>query len=189
MPPFTDPLLDTFTNDAFVDSQDLITRANFTAQFDHYYWLHRLGWLIRKLDVDAVELNWLIHYNYQPGEDRDILNFRTLPVTAPVFPAPSPASYGKFLNLYDLFVLQNDHSTESLTVLDIVRKLDEDEDYTAANFGADMNLLHEEWRAADVIKLTSSLYLVYPADYVFVSSWQRLIKGSLTRKNSTARRN
>ena len=170
--PFAAPLRNTFTDPAFIDSQNVIasTGPAFVVQFERYYWLHRLSWLIRKLGISAEELNWLIDYNYQP-DSRDILDFRTLPVN---ILAPA-ASYGKFLNLYDLFQLQDRHSTQALTVFDIVAKLSTAASYPAASFGADLNLLHEEWQASDVIKLTDSLDLVYRGDYVFVSSWKRLL--------------
>lgn len=169
---FAAPLRDTYTDPAFIDSQNVIasTGPAFVVQFEHYYWLHRLSWLIRKLGISAEELSWLIDYNYQ-SDSRDILDFQTLP-TGTLAPA---ASYGKFLNLYDLFQLQDRHSTEALTVFDIVAKLSTAASYPDASFGADLHLLHEEWQAGDVIKLTFSLNLVYRDDYVFVSSWKRLL--------------
>ncbi len=178
-------LLDKFKENTFIIGSLPMSYGSDKTYFDCYYWLNRVGYLLKKWAVKIDELNWLLAYNYK-ADQKDILAIASLPIDN----MATAASYQKLVNLHQLFQLQRAHSIEGLSVLNILKKIDENATtpYPATAFANDLHLLHEEWTVADVDFLANNLNASYPTDYVFVSTWQRLEKAInfITQINGTA---
>lgn len=169
------PLLEDYTDPAFVGSSAALSRATDQNKFDGYYWLHRVAMLLRTLKITLAELDWVLRTQAQT----DVLDLDTLPVVFAVAPAlPDVASIDELLNLSDFMKFHHDHSEDDLSMLAVVERLINDGAYNGAMFGADVERL-TEWPAADVATLAGALDVAFPAGYAKIDAWRRLTRAFL----------
>ncbi|HYI11053.1 MAG TPA: neuraminidase-like domain-containing protein [Thermoanaerobaculia bacterium] len=179
---FAQPLLEDYTDPAFVASAGALTYATDQQKFDGYYWMHRVGLPLRQLRVTFSDLDWIIRTHTQT----QVLDLATLPIVFSPNP-PQVASIDRLLDLADYMQLHHTRSDEDASLLAMVDRLITDPGYTAALFAADVELL-TEWPADDVEALVNALDVAYPAGYRVFAGWQRLVKAFaiLTKLNGAA---
>jgi len=138
--------------------------------FDSWFWANRVAALLKKWKITLDDLNKLIVL----VDRAQLLDFLTLPLNA-TWPM---ASLEKLLRSARLLKMRDSFPEGKITLLEVLEKLYTEVatpgTYAAKDFAADVQLLNEDWLALDVVKLTASLDLAYPADYLLAESWERL---------------
>jgi len=136
-----------------------------TTTFNGWYWATRVATIWKNWKITFEELGKIIDLT----NGAQLLDFLTLPLddTQPV------AAIDRFLRTSRLLRLRDSLPESKITLLEVLEKLNAG-NYAAAYFAADVEQLNEDWFATDVEALTSSLDLVYPADYLLAESWERL---------------
>jgi hypothetical protein len=167
---FGHPLLQDYTDAAFIASSGALAYATDQQKFDGYYWMHRAGMLLRQMRVAFADLDWMIRTHAQT----QVLDLDTLPVVFNANP-PDVASIDRLLDTSDFMELHHRLSDADTSLLAMTDRLIGDAAYTAALFAADVELL-TEWPAADVEALVNALEVSYPAGYRTVAAWHRLTK-------------
>lgn len=178
------PLLEEYTDPAFVSSSAALSRATDQEKFDGYYWMHRVALVLRTFKVALPELDWMLRTHAQT----DVLDLDTLPIVLAVPPAvPDVAPIDRLLDLADFMKFHHDHSEDDLSMLAVAERLITDPGYTAPMFGADVERL-TEWPAADVATLAGALDIAFPAGYAKIGAWRRLTRAflMLRRLNASA---
>ena len=154
----------------FAATTGVVDHTTLPTAFDGWFWANRVAALLKKWKITLEDLNRLI-----PLADRaQLLDFRTLPLNV----TGSMASLERLLRTARLLRIRDSLPEGKITVLEILEKLNSEVQtpgtYVANDFATDVQLLNEEWRASDVMKLTASLDLAYPAVYLLAESWERL---------------
>lgn len=163
---FGHPILEDFTDSAFVTSVSAITNAPpYEEEVRAAYWLHRVALVIRTLRITFADLDWIVRRHAAAG----ITNFGGLPLDA----AAAPAALAPLLDLAEVMRLHHDFSDGQVSLLAMLERLIADAAYTRPLFAADAELLMR-WPRADVETLTNSLDLAYPAAYRTMPGWRRL---------------
>lgn len=171
--PVAHPLIEDFTSDSFVNSNDFLISAVHANRYTGYYWLHRLTLVIKQMKLTFSDLEWIIR-NHVPAE---VLDFQSLPGVYGES-LPSTTTLPGFLNLSDFMQLHQRYSDETLSLLDVVELVIKDiidAAYDNGKFSVDVERL-TEWKAADIKYLTDTdrLNVAYPSDYAKVENWKRL---------------
>jgi hypothetical protein len=159
-----DTILEFFTG-AFSTTSGAIDYTGFKNAFDTWYWLNRISTILKKWKVNLEEFGAIIALQ-TPAQ---LLDFRTLPIddNAPV------ASIDTFLRTNRLFKLRDTLPETSITLLEILERLNSG-NYANTDFAADVQLVNDAWNADDVKRLTETLDLTYPDDYLLAENWERL---------------
>ncbi len=164
-----DTLLTALTG-AFAATTGVVDYVTLTTTFDGWFWVNRVASLLKKWKISLEELNRLIVLT----DRAQLLDFGTLPLNA-IGPM---ASLEKLLRTARLLKMRDSFPEGKITLLEVLERLNNEVStpgtYAAKDFATDVQLLNEEWRASDVVKLTASIDLAYPADYLLAESWERL---------------
>jgi peptidoglycan hydrolase-like protein with peptidoglycan-binding domain len=160
----------THLSGVFAATTGVVDHTTLPTAFDGWFWANRVAALLKKWKITLEDLNRLV-----PLADRaQLLDFRTLPLNV----TGSMASLERLLRTARLLRIRDSLPEGKITVLEILEKLNNEVQtpgtYVANDFATDVQLLNEEWRASDVMKLTASLDLAYPAVYLLAESWERL---------------
>jgi hypothetical protein len=138
--------------------------------FDSWFWANRVATVLKKWKITLEDLNKLIVL----ADRAQLIDFLTLPlnVIEPI------ASLERFLRTSRLLKMRDSFPEGKITLLEVLEKLNNESltpgTYAAKDFATDVQLLNEEWLASDVVKLTASLDLAYPAGYLLAENWERL---------------
>ena len=161
-----DNILEFFTGD-FSTESGAIDAATFPVAFDTWYWLNRVAAILKKWKISLEEFEILLKI----GAAAQLLDFESLPANV----SEQTASLNNFLRTALLLKLRDTLPETGITLLEVLEKL-HGGSYTREEFAADVQRVNEDWNASDALKLTESLDLMYPNDYLLAESWERLRK-------------
>ncbi|HEU4854668.1 MAG TPA: neuraminidase-like domain-containing protein [Nitrosospira sp.] len=137
-----------------------------------WYWANRVATIWKKWKITLAEWEMIIALT----DGAKLFEFMTLPLDKPG-PPPDPdplPDLDRFLRTGRLMRLRDSLPEKQISLLEVLEKLNAGEYADEAAFAADVERLYENWPAADVEALTTSLDLVYPAEYLLAENWERL---------------
>ncbi|SFN35978.1 virulence plasmid A protein [Nitrosospira briensis] len=153
--------------------------ARVTAEFtidestlNGWYWANRVATIWKKWKITLAEWEMIIALT----DGAKLLEFMTLPLDKPG-PPPDPdplPDLDRILRTSRLMRLRDSLPEKQISLLEVLEKLNAGEYADKAAFAADVERLYENWPAADVEALTTSLDLVYPAEFLLAENWERL---------------
>ena len=155
---------------AFTGTTGVVDYVTLKTTFDGWFWANRVATILKKWKITLEDLNKLIVL----ADRAQLLDFLTLPLNAfaPI------ASLERFLRTSRLLKMRDSFPEGKITLLEVLEKLNNEVPtpgtYAAKDFATDVQLLNEEWLASDVVRLTVSLDLAYPAEYLLAENWERL---------------
>lgn len=166
-------LLPHLTN-AFAETDGAVSYATLKSTFDGWFWATRAAMLLKKWKLTLEEFERLSALTVAA----QLLDLLSLPLneTEPLAPTD------RFLRTGRLLKMRESLPETGITLLEVLEKLNGGV-YAAAAippvtavqlFAADVVRLNEDWPAADVEALVSSLDLLFPSDYLLPQSWERL---------------
>ena len=91
-----------------------------------------------------------------------------------------------FLRTNRVLRLRDTFPETSITLLEVLVKLDAGSYATSADFAADVELLNENWLTADVEALVDGLDMTFPGDYLLTESWERIVRSFYFLENLNA---
>src|SRR5262249_24457182 len=150
---------------AFTATIGAIDYATLKVAFDGWFWANRVATIWKKWKLTLEEWERLVAIT----AGAEILDFLELPLDS-VAPA---APIERFLRSTRLIRLRDTLPETGITFFEFLEKLNT-AGYAIADFGADVELLNEEWPAADVVDLVATLDLTFPDDYLLAENWERL---------------
>ena len=155
---------------AFVATTGVVDYATLKTTFDGWFWVSRVASILTKWKITLAELELISDLI---GTAK-LLNLLELPLDV----TGAIASTEHFLRTIHILQLRNSLPETSITLLKVLEKLNKEilapGSYKTNAFASDVELLNEVWHSADVNALTISLDLAYPADYLWVESWEHL---------------
>ena len=152
--------------DAFAATSGVVDYNTRKLTFDAWFWAQRVASIWKKWNVTLNDLKRMKAL-LAPARLLDLL-------TLPQDSAGTIASLDRFLRLGRLLRLRDRLPETRITLLEVLEKLNAGSYANASAFAADVELLQEDWVAAEVAALVSSLNLTYPADYLLVESWEQV---------------
>jgi hypothetical protein len=163
-PPNT-TLLAYFTG-AFKATIGAIDYLTLKEAFDGWFWASRVATLWKKWKLTLEEWERLVAVT--PAAQ--ILDFLQLPLDSAAPTTPIEA----FVRLTRLLRMRDTLPETGITLFEVLEKLDSGTYATTSDFAADVELLNEEWLAADVGELIATLDLAFPTDYLLAENWERV---------------
>ncbi|MBK6796742.1 MAG: hypothetical protein IPG76_08100 [Acidobacteria bacterium] len=160
-----DNILEFFTG-TFSSTNGAVDYTGFKDAFDTWYWLNRVAAILKKWKVSLDEFETLLVLQ----TSAKLLDFKSLPLDS----AAPIATLPEFLRTKMLLKLRDTLPETGITLLEVLEKLHDAAYATKADFAADVELINEDWSAADVEKIIALIDLAYPADYLLAESWERL---------------
>ena len=148
----------------FTATSGVIDYVTLKTTFDAWFWVNRVASLLKKWKVTLEELERIVALT----AGAQLLDFQTLPLDD----AGAIASIERLLRTSSLIRLRDTLPETEITLLEVLEKLSAGA--LAPDFAADVELLNEDWLAADVAELIASLDLAYPAGYLLAENWERL---------------
>lgn len=159
------PLLKQMTS-AFAATTGVIDYTTLKTTFDGWYWANRVATMWKKWKLTLADLEGITVLT----TGAQLLEFGTLPLDS-IGAIPQMA---RFLRTSRLLRLRDSLPETQITLLEVLVKLNAGTYTTADDFANDVERLNEDWLAADVEALTTSLNLSYPVDYLLAETWERL---------------
>jgi len=156
----------TYLTGDFTTTIGAIDYATLKNAFDGWYWTNRVATIWKKWKLTLEEWEQLLTVTTAA----QILDFADLPLDS----AAAVAPIDKLLRLSRLLRLRDTLPETGITLFEILEKLNGGVYAGTADFAADVELLNEEWLAADVDALTATLDLTFPKDYLLAENWERL---------------
>ncbi len=150
----------------FAATTGVIDYATRKTTFDGWFWANRVAMILKKWKLTLEELERL-HGLTAPAQ---LLDFLTLPLDNLGTVAP----LDRFLRTSRLLRLRDSLPETQITLLEVLEKLNGGAYAAAADFAADVELVNEEWLAANVLAIINALDLVYPLPYLLAENWERL---------------
>src|SRR5262249_11812803 len=134
--------------------------------FDGWYWANRAAAILKKWKVTVAEFKKVVALT----AGAQLLDLITLPLDdmAPV------ASLERLLRTSRLLKTRDTLPERKMAFLEVLEKVNNGIYATVSDFAADAEQMSEDWAVADIGALVASLDLVYPADYLFAETWERL---------------
>lgn len=158
-------LLTYFTGD-FTTTIGPVDYASMKIAFDGWFWANRVATLWKKWKLTLEEWERLIKIT----TGAKVLDFTSLPLDS----AAPALAIDQFIRLTRLMKLRDTLPETSITLLEILEKLNSGAYATTTAFAADVELVNEEWLTADVDDLVAALNLTFAADYLLAENWERM---------------
>jgi hypothetical protein len=152
----------------FAATAGAIDYATLKATFDGWFWAHRAAAIVRQWRITSAELASIEALTV----GAQLLDLRTLPIddTGPMASLDRLLATSRWLHLRDRL------PETGITLLDVLTRLNAGAYAVAADFAAEVTRLNGAWSVADLETLCASLDLAFPADYLRVESWERLVR-------------
>lgn len=163
-PPNTSLL--TYLTGDFATTIGAIDYATLKEAFDGWFWASRVATIWKKWKLTLEEWEHLVAFT----ASAEILDFLDLPLDS----AAPAAPIERFLRSLRLIRLRDTLPETGITFFEVLEKLNLGSYATAADFGADVELVNEEWLAGDVADLVATLDLTFPNDYLLAENWDRI---------------
>jgi Tc toxin complex TcA C-terminal TcB-binding domain/Neuraminidase-like domain/Salmonella virulence plasmid 28.1kDa A protein len=176
VPPNTSLL--TYLAGDFAATSGALDYAAMKVAFDGWFWANRVAAIWKKWKLTLAEWERLLAIT--PGAR--ILDFLALPLES----AGTPAPIEQFLRTSRLLRLRDTLPETSITLLEVLQKLNDGVYAGSAAFAADVELVNEAWLAADTDALVAALDLSFPADYLLAESWERMQRAFYFAENLNA---
>ncbi len=164
-PILPDTLITHLTGPSFVGTSGVVDYATLKLTFDGWFWAGRVATVWKQWKLTLTDYEKLVGL----PAGAQLLDFGTLPLDSD----GTIASLQKFLRTGRLLQIRDMLPEAGITFWEVLEKLGAGS-YPASDFATDVQLLNEAWEAADVLALTGSLDLTYPADYLLAENWDRL---------------
>ncbi|SFU39127.1 neuraminidase-like domain-containing protein [Nitrosospira multiformis] len=145
--------------------------ADFTidnSTLNGWYWANRVAAIWKKWKITLTEWELIIALT----GSAELLDFA--PPSLPLEEAKPFPALDQFLRTSRLLRLRDSLPEKQSSLLEVLEKLNTGEYADKAAFAADVERLYENWPAADVEALTTSLDLTYPAKFLLAENWERL---------------
>jgi len=158
-------LLAYFAGD-FTTTSGALDYASAKIAFDAWFWANRVATIWKKWKLSLEEWERLIKIT----SGAKVLDFTLLPLDS----AAPALAVDQFIRLTRLMKLRDTLPEASITLLEILEKLDGGAYGLATDFAADVELTNENWLATDVNDLVAGLNLTFPGDYLLAENWERM---------------
>ena len=150
----------------FTTTSGALDYATVKVAFDAWFWANRVATIWKKWKLTLEEWERLIKVT----TGAEVLDFTLLPLDSA---APRPP-IDQFIRLTRLMKMRDTLPETSITLFEILEKLNSIAYAFPADFAADVELANENWLATDVTDLVAALNLTFPADYLLAENWERI---------------
>lgn len=161
----SEPMLAHLTG-RFTDTVGAVDYGTLQSTFDGWFWAMRVAaqWSQWKMTLTEWERLRSLTANAQ------LVDFGDLPLNANA----AMADVDRVLRTSRLLRLRASIPEHDMTLLEVLVKLNSGSYSNQSDFATDVERLNEQWTAANVQALASTIDLSYPGDYLLPENWDRV---------------